>query len=1040
MKQKNPFGLIALLLAIAPLGAIAQTTFFTDTFTSGSTTNGPSIRTGPPTASATSYDIAATKSTVPGTNGVTIAPNDLHLALAASTTSGFLEAQAIFATNGHPVSLAAVGDYIELSVVFTNTVGSIFNVAGSVAWLGLYNSGGTIPLTTNLANAGLTTATGSLYATGNCAGWVGYVAQMSSGGTSKTYTRPAQTAGGTASSNQELLGNNWGSGAFVNPGGGAIATLSPNATVTLATTGAYTLDLRLTLTSATSLNISNFIYSGAGTGGTLLFSQGSTSITNATFLTTVFDGLAMGLTAKATPAADPTMDISSITVSGISTPPAAPPTITLEPVPVVVATNGACIYTVAGVGAGVTYQWYRNGTALVNGGDFSGVTSQQLLISPAQAADAAGTANGYYCVVSGTGGFSTNSVTNSLVLVPANNLTWTAAGGSVWDLNNTVSWQDSNLNALPFNYGDHVLFDDTASSKFVTLTGSFLSASSITVDSESGATYSFTGTGSIAGPGKLIYTGTGQLTLNTANTFSGGTLVSNTAAPLYVYLQNYNGLGTGPVTLNSPGGTLETTVTGGNTLGINGTINVLDNFTIQVDGTGTYATVFLGDLAGTAGKTLTINPKTAGTLNRYRAYGTNTTFNANLVLDSVDSPITQALYGGTVLAPYGAIGSQRYNGVISGAAGIVQRGTGTTYLNNQNTYSGGTFPTSGSIALGVDSTPTSGTVVSGPIGTGSLFLAPEINSATASGTVLASGGARTLGNPLEYPSGTNNLTLIIGGTNSLTFTAPFALNGIDGVTTNTYTSRILQVANTGGTTFANTISDSTSFYALTKTGAGPLYLNAANTYTGITTNSAGLLAGSGSLAGSVIVTTNASIGGGTIIGNGTLTIGGNLILTNGNGFFRLNHSGTSDQVSVTGGVTNFGSGTITVTNLGTPLQVGDTFNLFNKPVTGGSTLLVTGGGATWTNKLALNGTIQMIPSFASYPTNITSVVSNGTLMISWPATHLGWLLQSQTNALTTGLVAGTNAWHDLLGSASVVSTNLPINPASPAVFYRLRHP
>jgi len=74
---------------------------------------------------------------------------------------------------------------------------------------------------------------------------------------------------------------------------------------------------------------------------------------------------------------------------------------------------------------------------------------------------------------------------------------------------------------------------------------------------------------------------------------------------------------------------------------------------------------------------------------------------------------------------------------------------------------------------------------------------------------------------------------------------------------------------------------------------------------------------------------------------------------------------------------------------------------------------------------------------ASNPTNLTFSVSSGTLNLSWPTDHLGWILQSQTNSLSTGL--GSN-WVDVPGSASTTSASYPINPANPTVFFRLRHP
>lgn len=79
----------------------------------------------------------------------------------------------------------------------------------------------------------------------------------------------------------------------------------------------------------------------------------------------------------------------------------------------------------------------------------------------------------------------------------------------------------------------------------------------------------------------------------------------------------------------------------------------------------------------------------------------------------------------------------------------------------------------------------------------------------------------------------------------------------------------------------------------------------------------------------------------------------------------------------------------------------------------------------------------LVQPIATNPTNITVSVSSGTMSLSWPADHLGWILQSQTNSLAAGI--GTN-WVDVAGSDSITSTNIAINPATPTAFYRLRHP
>jgi hypothetical protein len=71
------------------------------------------------------------------------------------------------------------------------------------------------------------------------------------------------------------------------------------------------------------------------------------------------------------------------------------------------------------------------------------------------------------------------------------------------------------------------------------------------------------------------------------------------------------------------------------------------------------------------------------------------------------------------------------------------------------------------------------------------------------------------------------------------------------------------------------------------------------------------------------------------------------------------------------------------------------------------------------------------------PTNIVTSVSGNLLTLTWPADHIGWKLQSQTNDLNTGLSA---TWYDVAGSATTNEITIPIDPASPSVFYRMTYP
>ena len=82
-------------------------------------------------------------------------------------------------------------------------------------------------------------------------------------------------------------------------------------------------------------------------------------------------------------------------------------------------------------------------------------------------------------------------------------------------------------------------------------------------------------------------------------------------------------------------------------------------------------------------------------------------------------------------------------------------------------------------------------------------------------------------------------------------------------------------------------------------------------------------------------------------------------------------------------------------------------------------------------------TIVVNAPIANYSTNITASVSGGNITIDWPATHLLWILQTQTNQLTVGL--STN-WVPVAGSTATNSMTFPIGSGNPFVFYRLTAP
>jgi hypothetical protein len=68
---------------------------------------------------------------------------------------------------------------------------------------------------------------------------------------------------------------------------------------------------------------------------------------------------------------------------------------------------------------------------------------------------------------------------------------------------------------------------------------------------------------------------------------------------------------------------------------------------------------------------------------------------------------------------------------------------------------------------------------------------------------------------------------------------------------------------------------------------------------------------------------------------------------------------------------------------------------------------------------------------------LTNSLSGNTLTLSWPADHLGWRLQAQTNSLNAGL---GNNWSTWPNSTNLTSIPIQLNPANPTVFFRLVYP
>jgi hypothetical protein len=689
---------------------------------------------------------------------------------------------------------------------------------------------------------------------------------------------------------------------------------------------------------------------------------------------------------------------------GVSVSLLSAPAITAQPLPLTLPSGELGCFTVDSTGGGETFQWYRGGVALNNGNEFSGAQTSNLVIFPVTSQDVAAAASGYYVILSNQCGTSaTISKTNALALGSPASLIWSGDGNSnFWDVDISTNWND---NAAFFHYGDNVTFDDTSSNPKVTLNNSFLSPSTITVNG-SGNAYVFSGPGGLAGSGSIVMNSSATLALETPNSMSGGLTISNGQ----VTFNGQSTLGPGPITL--AGGELTSANIG--LITITNPITVTgSNSAISTSDTGGQPLVITNTITGVSGDLTFLN--TANKNGQPTIYlGAPFTFSLPVTLNAGTAGL------GILVSASNKVGSQVWNNWITGGGELQRDGAGgTTLLNDTNNYSGdssgensesiviGTLLTDGLIGVGANSTNDANGYLIGALGSAALGIDTR---GTGTPQLFAYGGARVISNEVTWFSNVIGPTWVINGTNELTLGGEIDLNE---------TNRAIDVSNTAPTIISGFISDNGYDCGLTISGLGALYLDGANTYTGGTTNTGGLLAGAGSVAGPVVVGSSSSLGGGDPSGIGTFTIDGSLTL-GGNVFARLNKSRaqSNDIISVTGGLTNTGTGVVTVTNLGPALAVGNKFTLFNGPLVNGGALTITGGGMNWSNNLALDGSISAVSIVVvqpSAPAIASASLSGGNLIISGTngTSGLTYYVLSSSNLalpLTNWTVVSTNVF------------------------------
>ncbi|OHH79575.1 AIDA autotransporter-like protein ShdA [Salmonella enterica] len=425
-----------------------------------------------------------------------------------------------------------------------------------------------------------------------------------------------------------------------------------------------------------------------------------------------------------------------------------------------------------------------------------------------------------------------------------------------------------------------------------------------------------------------------------------------------------------------------------------------------------------------------------GTFNLTNADGS---FAVNTVLENVDA----------TLDPASATG---WDGTS-----LIKQGAGTLILNAENTYTGGTTISDGTlVATNVDALG-SGDVTDDAtleLNTGGTFD----NPISGSGQVVKSGDdTLTLSGSNTYSGG----TLISGGT--------LVASNVEALGTGDVTDNAVLELNTGGD-FDNAISGSGQ---VEKSGDGTLTLSGSNTYTGGTTiNDGTLIATSVDALGSGDVTDNATLAlntGGTfdntISGSGkveksgddaltlsgansytggTLISGGTLIASNvealgtgdvtNNATLALNTGGTFDNtISGSGQVVKSGDDVLTLS--GSNTYTGGT-------TISGGTLIASNVDAMGSGDVTYDATLELNTGgyFTNNISGIGQVVKSGddTLTVSGTNTYTGGtlissgtLVANDVNALGTGdvtdnatleLNTGGDFTNNISGSGQVVKS------------------
>ncbi|WP_368372510.1 autotransporter-associated beta strand repeat-containing protein [Salmonella enterica subsp. enterica] len=597
--------------------------------------------------------------------------------------------------------------------------------------------------------------------------------------------------------------------------------------------------------------------------------------------------------------------------------------------------------------------------------------------------DAVTDAHGTFNLTNADGSFAVNTVLENV------DATLDPASATGWDGTSLIKQGAGTLilNAENTYTGGTTISGGTLVATNVDALGSGDVTDDATLELNTGGTFD----NAISGSGQVVKSGDDVLTLSGANSYSGGTLISDGT----LVASNVDALGSGDVTnnatlemntggdfINNIGGTGRVEKSGDDTLTLSGS-NTYTGGTLISDGTLVASNVeALGTGDVTNNATLELN--TGGTFD-------NAISGSGQVVKSGDDVLTlsgaNSYSGGTLISDGTLVASNvealgtgdvtddatlelntggTFDNAIGGSGNVVKSGADTLTLSGSNSYTGGTTISGGTLvasnveALGTGDVTNNATL---ELNTGGDF----INNIGGTGRVEKSGDdTLTLSGSNTYTGG----TLINGGT--------LVASNVEALGTGDVTDNATLALNTGGT-FDNAISGSGQ---VVKSGDETLTLSGTNSYTGGTT-----------ISGGTLVATNVeALGSGDVTDDATL---------------ELNTGGTFDNaISGSGKVEKSGDKTLTLS--GANSYTGGT-------LISGGTLVASNVEALGTGDVTDNATLELNTG-GDFTNNIGGTgrvekSGDGTLTLSGSNTYTGGTL------ISGGTLVASNV--EALGSGDI---------------------